>query len=138
MHYLCPGFGAGAGSAPRIGKQIQHPGSFAAGLHIPADLSGHKVPVYRLFGEQPRVLEARRPHHKSQPLIADLPAFRQLPGVFPMTAAGTGPQIYGIGSMWFHGPHRLGVRPQEGHIAPAFQFVAVTGIQNCKILPIFG
>ena len=138
MDHLGAGLGAGAGGAAGVGEQVQDPGGFAAALPPGLKPVGHKVPVHRLLREQARVLEARGPDDEGEAPVADGPALRELPLELPVAAAGLGPVVHRVRLMFAHGPHGLGVGPQQHEAAPALQLVAVARVQYLEILPTVG
>ena len=121
-----------------VGEQVQHPGRVPMGLFPCLQTIGHEVPVHRLLREQARVLEARGPDDEGEALIADEPALGQLLLELPVAAAGLGPKVHRVRLVLVHGPHGLGVGPEQHEAAPALQLVAVACVQYFEILPTVG
>ena len=132
VDYLRPRRRQGAGGAPGIGEQVQGPEGLGRLFHQ----APHPVPIDRLLREQARVLKACGPHLEGQVPVLDGPAFGQGLGVLPVAASGGGADIAGVhGPGLLHGPYRLGIRPQQPNLAPAFQLIAVARVQDLIILP---
>ena len=100
--------------------------------------------MHRLFGKQPRVLESHRLDEKGQPqpLVGNRPfgghLFEMRPAAAPLFAppvkgvqAGTGKEIPP------RGPKNLRVGPQEIHVLPALQLIAVPRSDDGIIRPVF-
>ena len=138
MDHLGPGLGAGAGGAAGVGEQVQHPGGLAMALFPGLQPVGHEVPVHRLLREQARMLEARGPDDEGEAPVADGPAFGKLLLELPVAAAGLGPIVHCVRPVLAHGPHGLGVGPEQHEAAPALQLVAVARVQYLEILPTVG
>ena len=71
------------GRPARVAEQIEHARSAAAGKH---DIR-HRVPVIRLLGEQPRMLEPHRSDEEAQSAVAHRPLFGKGAQDLPPAAA---------------------------------------------------
>ena len=134
------GSGTGQRSAAGVAKQVQHLHRAVCG----ADLLLVPRPVDRLFREHAGVLEAGGADDKGELILplaaADLPLFRQTAAVLPLAAALIGAVVDGIclcpqGALLGGLPHHLRVGADEQSFSPAFQPVAVGGIQQFVVFP---
>ena len=134
------GSGTGQRSAAGVAKQVQHLHRAVCG----ADLLLVPRPVDRLFREHAGVLEAGGADDKGELILplaaADLPLFRQTAAVLPLAAALIGAVVDGIclcpqGALLGGLPHHLRVGADEQSFSPAFQPVAVGGIQQLIVFP---
>ena len=134
--FLRAGCGAGHGGAAGVGEQVEH-----ADLSVGAgDLLHHEIPVGRLLGEEPGVLEAGRADLEAELAVTNVPAFRQLFQVFPVSAAFGGTMIAGMGlqpeaAFLCDRPQRQRVGAPQDDVLPAFELFSVSGIDAFVIFP---
>ena len=135
MAHLCAGGSAGDGRAAGVGKEVEH---FDRPSRL-LDLLAGKVPVDRLFGEKPRVLEVHGLDLECEVLILHLPRFGQLVLV-PMTAAGGRavvaalcalPAAVLVGRV----PDRLRVGAHQYLLIPPLQLFAVAAVEQFIVFP---
>ena len=134
------GSGASQRSAAGVAEEVQHLYRAVRG----ADLLLVPRPVDRLLREHAGVLEAGGADDKGELILplaaADLPLFRQTAAVLPLAAALIGAVVDGIclcpqGALLGGLPHHLRVGADEQSFSPAFQPVAVGGIQQLVVFP---
>ena len=135
-----PGSRTGQRSAAGVAEEVQHPDGAACG----ADLLCVPRPVDGLFGEDAGMLEAGGADDEGQLILpfaaADLPLFGQTAAVLPLTTALIGAVVDGVclgpeRALLGRLPHHLRVRPDQQRLTPAFQPVAVGGIQQLVVFP---
>ena len=134
------GSGTGQRSAAGVAEEVQHLHRAVRG----ADLLLVPRPVDRLLREHAGVLEAGGADDEGQLILpfstGDLPLFGQTAAVLPLAAALIGAVVNGVrlgpeGALLGRLPHHLRVRPDKQRLAPAFQSVAVGGIQQLVVFP---
>ena len=131
---------AGQRCTAGVAEEVQNFNGPACG----ADLPGVPGPVDGLLREDAGVLEAGGADDKGQFILpfstGDLPLFGQTAAVLPLASALIGAVVNGVrlgpeGALLGRLPHHLRVRPDKQRLAPAFQPVAVGGIQQLVVFP---
>ena len=139
VHHFGARFGAGDARPARVRKEVEHP-------DLPArarDERAHTVPVDRLFGEQPRVLEAHRLDLEGQIFVADRPFLGDAAAVFPRAAALVAAAVHRVDArvgeqVAPRRPDHLRIGAQQHDVLPAFQFIAVARGEHGVVFPVLG
>ena len=127
--------------AARIGKQVQH----ADGTPRRADQPGRPIPVCRLLREKPRMLKSHRFDLERQ-LAARVAVVRNRPigrhvALHPASAAALasidGVRFFPKRTSLLVFPDHLRIGAAQDIIAPAFQALAVRGIDQFIFVPVF-
>ena len=130
--------GVKAGDAG-ICKQVQYPWPASVTLGKAGDLCGAPAPMRRLFGKEAQMPKWRRPRQKAQPVIPDLPLFRQVRRQAPAAtflvilgaALSRDESAIGLPSVRAKSrcPHRLRFRTDKAVTAKTFELQPVAAVE---------